>query len=395
MDLTGKTIGEYQLIELIHRGQNTIYKGFQPSMNRYVAVKILRSSLADDPAFVQRFQQDMELVAGLEHPNVLPIYDFGQQDGLLYIVMRHVETGTLKDRLPPAFSLQQAQGMVTPIAGALDYIHSRGVVDGNLKPSNVLIDSQGRPLLADLGYAQGIDYAGQESVYLSPEQAQGVSADQRTDVYALGVLLYEMLIGEPPPMGATPSPRLKRPDLPVEVEKVILKAMAQDPNQRFQSAAQLSYALDAALAPKAAPVPAPAAEPAPQATAPAPAPAARRGPSWVLILVGGLVILCLLAMCVVAVIGGLDGGQPAAPAPTATAAPGEPGPEPTPPDGSLIQGMFDLIESIFQSIADIIDSILGGGSTEPPEGQPPTEQPPEEPPPPAPEQLPEEQPAEG
>jgi len=398
MDLTGKTIGEYQLIELIHRGQNTIYKGFQPSMNRYVAVKILRSSLADDPAFVQRFQEDMQIVAGLEHPNVLPIYDFGQQDGLLYIVTRYVETGTLKDRLPPAFSLQQAHGMVTPIAGALDYIHSRGVVHGNLKPSNILIDPQGRPLLADLGYAQGIDYAGQESVYLSPEQSQGVSADQRTDVYALGVLLYQMLVGEPPPMGAAPSPRLKRPDLPVEVEKVILKAMAQDPNQRFQSAAQLRYALDAALAPKAAPVPAPAAEPAPQAPAPAQAP--RRGPSWVLILVGGLVILCLLAVCVVAVIGGLDGGQPAAPAPTATAAPGEPAPEPTPPggsppDGSLIQGLFDLIESIFQSIADIIDSILGGGSTEPPEGQPPTEQPPEEPPPPEPEQLPEEQPAEG
>jgi len=398
MDLIGKTIGEYQLIEVIHQGQNTIYKGFQPSMNRYVAVKVLRSSLADDPAFVQRFQQDMQVVAGLEHPNVLPIYDFGQQDGLLYIVTRYVETGTLKDRLPPAFSLQQAQGMVTPIAGALDYIHGRGVVHGNLKPSNILIDSQGRPLLADLGYAQGLDYAGQESVYLSPEQAQGVSADQRTDVYALGVLLYHMLVGEPPPLGATPSPRLKRPDLPVEVEKVILKAMAQQPDQRFQSAGQLRYALDAALAPKAAPVPASAAEPAPQAASPAPAP--RRGPSWVLILVGGLVILCLLAVCAVAVIGGLGGGQPAAPAPTATTAPGEPAPAPTPPggsqpDGSLIQGLFDLIESIFQSIADIIDSILGGGSTEPPEGQPPTEQPPEEPPPPEPEQLPEEQPTEG
>jgi len=399
-DLLGKTIGEYQLIELIHQGQNTIYKGFQPSMNRYVAVKILRQSLAADPTFVQQFHQDMERIAGLEHPNVLRIYDYGQQDGLLYIVTQYVETGSLKDRLPPAMSLQGAQAMINPIAQALDYLHARSIVHGNLKPSNILIDSQGQPLLADLGYSQGIDVAGRENVYLSPEQAQGAFADQRTDVYALGVLLYEMLIAEPPAVGVTPSPRLKRPDLPVEVEKVILKAMAQYPDQRFQTPGALRNALNMALTPAATPAAAPEPAPPPQAPPPSQAPAPRRGPSWVLILLVGLIVLCLVAVCGVGVFGVL-GGQPAAPEPTATAAPGgeQPAPEPTPPsqpDGSIIQGLFDMIKSIFDSIVSIIDSIVGGGSRPepPPEGQPtppppeePPAQPPPEEPPPA-EQLP-------
>ncbi len=390
-DLLGKTLGEYQLIELIYQGQNTIYKGFQPSTNRYVAVKILRQSLATDPAFVQQFHQDIERIAGLEHPNVLRVYDYGQQDDLLYIVTRYVETGTLKDRLPPALSLQGAQAMINPIAEALDYLHARSIVHGNLKPSNILITPQGQPLLTDLGYTQGIDVAGQENVYLSPEQAQGAFADQRTDVYALGVLLYEILIGEPPAPGVTPSPRLKRPDLPIEVEKVILKAMAQYPDQRFQTPAALRNALNMALTPQAAP----AAQPEPPAALPpqAPPPAPRRGPSWVLILLIGLVALCLLAVCAVGVFGAL-GGQPAAPAPTATTAPGGEQPTPTPPqqpDGSLIQGLFDMIKSIFDSIASIIDSIFGGGSQPepPPEGQP-TEPLPEEEQPPDVEQLPEE-----
>jgi serine/threonine protein kinase len=286
--------------------------------------------------------------------------------------------------------------MINPVAEALDYLHGQGVVSGNVKPSNILITEQGQPLLADLGYSQGIDVSERESVYLSPEQAQGTFADQRTDVYALGVLLYEMLVGEPPAPGAAPSPRLKQPDIPVEVEKVILKAMAQYPEQRFQTPGEFNRALNLALTPGAVPAagpPEPTAAPPPQA----PPPAARRGPSWVIILLGGLVVLCLLAVCVAAVVGGL-GGQSAAPA---TTTPGQPAPEPTPspPGGSLIQGLFDMIESIFDSLASIIDSILGGGSQpepteEPPPEQPPEEQPPEEQPPPEPEQ-PTEEPAEG
>ncbi len=370
-DLTGKTIGQYQILEIIHRGQNTIYRGFQPGMNRYVAVKVLDPSMAADPAFVQDFRQDMGRIAGLEHPNILPVYDYGQQDDLLYIVTRYMERGSLRDRLPPAYTPQQAQAIVDPVADALGYLHGQGIVDGNLKPSNILIDPQGRPLLADLGYAQGIDVEQREQVYLSPEQAQGTLADERTDVYALGALLYEMLVGEAPPMGAAPSLRLKRPDLPEELERIILKAMAQYPEQRFQTPGELRRALDAALTPKV--TARPYAEPGAMPPPPAPAPErGRGGPSWVVFLLGGVAFLCVAA-CVLGLVFGVGGDRnAAAPAPTATAAPGGDQPaSPAPPGGSLIQGFFDLIKSVFQSIVDIIKSIVGGATT-PPGGQPPT-----------------------
>jgi serine/threonine protein kinase len=360
-------------------------------MNRYVAVKILRQSMAADPAFAQSFREDMGRIAGLEHPNVLRTYDYGQQDDLLYIVTRYVESGSLKDRLPPAFSPDRARRIITPIAEALDYLHGQGIVDGNLKPSNVLIDEQGQPLLADLGYAQGIDVGEREAVYLSPEQAQGAFADERTDVYALGVLLYEMLVGESPAPGAAPSPRLKQPDMPVEVEKVILKAMAQYPEQRFQTPAEFKNALNAALAPQAAP---PRQAQAPAAEEPArQAPPPKRGtPSWLVFLLGGLAFLCVIA-CVLALVFGVggDGQEPAAPAPTATPAPGQP---PSGPDGGIIQGLLDFIESIFDSLARIIESIFGGGSTPEGPGEPTPEQPPaEQLPEPTPEQPPSEEPS--
>jgi serine/threonine-protein kinase len=107
-NLVGQTIGQYQIVELIHQGENTIYKGFQAKMNRYVAVKVLNPSLAANPAFVQTFQQNMQRITGLQHSNILPIYDYGQQEELFFIVSQYIETGTLKDRLPPAFSPQQA-----------------------------------------------------------------------------------------------------------------------------------------------------------------------------------------------------------------------------------------------------------------------------------------------
>ena len=186
-NLVGQTIGQYQIVELIHRGENTVYKGFQAKMNRYVAVKVLNPSLAANPAFVQTFQQNMQRITALQHPNILPIYDYGQHGELFYIVSQYVETGTLQQRLPPPFSLQQAQAMLNPIVEALEYAYPLGVGHGNVKPSNILIDAQGRPLLTDLGYVQGIDVSGPENVYLSPEQLQGAVPDLRSDVYALGV----------------------------------------------------------------------------------------------------------------------------------------------------------------------------------------------------------------
>jgi serine/threonine protein kinase len=294
MNLLGQTIGQYQLIEVIHQGENTVYKGFQPSLNRYVAVKILSPAQAGNQAFVQQFQQDMQVIAGLQHANVLPVYEHGQQDGLLYMVTPYIEGGTLQGHLARYSALVQAQQMADSIAGALDYMHSRGVIHGNLKPSNVLVDPQGRPLLADFGYTQGIDVGVQDNVYLSPELAQGGQFDRRTDVYALGALLYEMLLGEPPPLGAVPNPRLRRPDLSPAVEQVILRAMAHYPDQRFQTAGELSRALNEAVSTQAAVASPPPMAPAPTSYDP---PAESRGRmSW---FVGGLIVVLLaLVACV-------------------------------------------------------------------------------------------------
>ncbi len=380
-DLLGKTIGQYQLVELINEGDsNLVYKGFQPAMDRYVAVKVLSPSLAADQAFVQQFQREMQAIAGLEHPNILPMYDFGQQEGLLYMATRYVEGGTLRDRLSQFYSLPSAQRMINSVAKALEYIHSQGMIHGNLKPSNILIDQEGQPLLADIGAFQNIGFVAQGNVYASPEQAQGGTVDRRTDVYALGVLLYEMLTGEPPPIGAVPSPRLRRPDLPIEVEKVILKAMAQYPEQRFQTVGEFGNALNMALRPQAAPVAQP--QPAPPPPQPVPAPPKRGGSSWLIILLGGLAFLCIIACFGLLLSQGMRGGTGVAPAATVQPTPAPDAPSQA-PSGGLIEGFFDVINTMFESIASIFDSIFGG-STPPPEEGAPTEQPPpdQQPPPP-------------
>ena len=317
LNLSGQTLGQYQLLEIIHEGDNDVYKAFQPVTNRTVAVKVLGASQAGDPTFAQQFQQDMQFIAALEHPNLLPVLDYGQQNGWLYLVTRYVDSGTLQDRLSQGFqyNLQQAQQLVGPIANALDYLHSKGAVHGNLKPANILIDSQGQPLLTDFGYSQGIDLGQQENAYLSPEQAQGSAVDRRTDVYALGVLLYHMLSGETPVPGMVPDLRLKRPDLPPAVAQIMLTAMAQYPDQRYPSARDFNNALEAVAGPQPAPVPV-APPPAVQA-APQPEPESK-GSSPLIWIVVAVVILLLLAGGFFLFSGLLSnvGDEPVAPAPT-------------------------------------------------------------------------------
>ena len=132
-NLVGKTLGQYQLVEIIHQGENTVYKGFQPSLNRYVAVKVLNPARGQDSQFSQQFRQDMQQLVSIEHPNILTIYDYGQAEGVLYMVSRYIETGSLKDRIPPAFEPQQAQTILNQITDALGVLHSRGIIHGNIK----------------------------------------------------------------------------------------------------------------------------------------------------------------------------------------------------------------------------------------------------------------------
>ena len=316
MDLTGKTIDQYQLIENIDSSGTTyVYKGFQPSMNRYVAVHELSPILVSDQTYVDQFQRQNELMAHCEHHSLLPVYDSGHKEGIYYRVSRYVENGDLSKQLSWFYDLQNAQTLIHYIVEGLEYLHNQGLVHGNLKSSNILLDKEHRPLMTNFGipYREGVP----TNVYMSPEQAQGVPVDKRTDVYALGVLLYELLVGEQPPVGIVVSPRVTRSDLPQEVEMVIFKAMAQNPDQRFQTVQEFANALDSALTPKF-PEQVQALE-QPITTSPitqtVPQPQKKSDTSWVVFLLGAVFVIVIITISLI-FIPSIIGDQSATPAPT-------------------------------------------------------------------------------
>jgi hypothetical protein len=270
-DLTGKRLGPYTVVEpLGEGGMAAVYKAYQPAMDRFVALKILPRQYADDPDFVARFSQEARVIAKLEHQNILPVFDFGEAEGYAYIGMRFVETGTLADYLQgEPLSLEQVCRIITQVGGALDYAHARGVVHRDLKPSNVLIDHSGNCLLTDFGLAKMVEGSAQLTAtgcvlgtpaYMSPEQGLGKPAEARSDIYALGVVLYEMTTGRLPyhaetPVaiilkhiqGPLPPPRTRNPGLPESVERVILKSLAKEPADRYSTAGEMVHALRAAI----------------------------------------------------------------------------------------------------------------------------------------------------
>ncbi|MBM2850447.1 MAG: protein kinase [Anaerolineales bacterium] len=270
-DLTGKQLGPYQIVApLGEGGMAAVYKAYQPAMDRYVALKILPRHFASDPQFVTRFQQEARVVAQLQHPHILPVFDFGEADGYTYIVMPFVKSGTLTDLLKgPALSLPHIRTLVTQIGGALDYAHARGLIHRDVKPSNVLIDETGNCLLTDFGLAKIIEGSIHLTTsgaimgtpaYMSPEQGLGHKIDKRSDIYALGVILYEMAVGRVPysaetPMAVVikhindplPPPRSVKPELPEALERVTLKALTKNPDDRFASAGEMVRALQAAI----------------------------------------------------------------------------------------------------------------------------------------------------
>jgi Tol biopolymer transport system component/predicted Ser/Thr protein kinase len=279
-DLIGKTLGPYRILEQIGvGGMATVYRAYQPSMDRDVAIKVLPHYLSEDKQFAERFQREAHAIAKLEHPHILPVHDYGECDGVTYIAMRYVQAGTLKELMSKGrLSLDEINRLIGQIGSALDYAHSQGVIHRDIKPSNVLIDPQGNTYLTDFGLARMLEASQQLTAsgvglgtpaYMSPEQGQGIKVDHRSDIYSLGVMLYEMATGRVPyeaetPMAVVlkhiteplPLPRAVAPNVPEVIEKVILRAMAKDPAHRFQSACDLVQALNQAVRKASPPEPA-------------------------------------------------------------------------------------------------------------------------------------------
>jgi serine/threonine protein kinase len=267
-NLIGRSLGQFEIIEEIGRGgMATVYRARQTSINRTVAIKVLPQTLLHDPSFYERFIREVDLVAHLEHPHILPIYDFGEADGTPYIAMRYLAGGSMaqwiRRGLPPLDKLPKP---VSQISSALDYAHQQGVIHRDLKPGNVLLDEIGNAYLSDFGIARVLDsnLTGSAIIgtpaYMSPEQANGLPLDARSDIYSLGIVLYELITGREPFEAETPvalllkhineplpSARVFRHELPVTAEQVIVKATAKHPNERYPSAADLSEAFGQAM----------------------------------------------------------------------------------------------------------------------------------------------------
>ena len=266
-----QTLGRYHLLEQIGQGgMATVYKAYDPAQDQEVALKVLNPALAQQEAFGDRFRREANVVVQLRHPHIVPVNDFGEENGYTYLVMPYLHAGSFADRLGDGpLTLDEAARVLDQVAGALDYAHRRGVVHRDLKPSNILINEQGDSLLADFGLARihdtSLSLTGSAIIgtpaYISPEQARGEKVDHRSDQYSLGVILYQLSTGQLPfddetPMAVLikqiseplPLPQEVNPQVPDSVQRVILKATAKDPDHRFLSVAEMNEAFQVALA---------------------------------------------------------------------------------------------------------------------------------------------------
>lgn len=274
-DLVGKTVGKYRIVARLGRGgMAEVYKAYQPGLDRYVGIKVLHAHLVDDKDFIGRFEREALAVGKLRHPNIVQALDFDREGEMYFMAMEFIDGPTLKDELKARrtnsqpFSLKEIARIFTALCSAIDYAHSRGMVHRDLKPANVMINQDGQVVLTDFGIARIIgatQYTQTGALsgtpaYMSPEQGQGERGNERSDIYSLGVMLYEMVTGIVPYDGDTPFavimkhiseplplPTKINPNVPESVERVILKAMSKSPDDRYQTAGEMARALRDAI----------------------------------------------------------------------------------------------------------------------------------------------------
>ncbi len=324
----GENVGPYRIIERLGQGgMATVFKAYHPALDRYVAIKVLHPAFKEDPNFLARFQREARIVAKLEHPHIVPVYDFSEHKGMAYLVMRYIEGETLKAHLkggplPPERILE----ILKPVAEALAYAHEQGVLHRDIKPSNIMLTPEGGIFLTDFGLAR-MAQSGESTLsrdmmigtpqYMSPEQAKGEEIDERADIYSLGVVLFEMLTGRVPFSADTPYavvhdhiytplplPTAIKPDIFPSLERVVLKALAKDKDDRYQKVTDLVTAFEDAVVEAASEVvPAPEEEKAAEPTIVPPTaveaepeaePSRKRWP-----IIGGTVAAFLLLACCV------------------------------------------------------------------------------------------------
>ena len=232
---------QFEILECLGRGgMGVVYKARQKSLNRLVAIKILAPERVKDSKFAGRFAHEAELLAKLNHPHIVTIHDFGETGGLYYLVMEFINGVNIRDLLREGkMPAEQALAIVPPICEALQFAHDHGIVHRDIKPENILLDRDGRVKIADFGIAtiagDAADHSGTPA-YMAPEQAaHSARIDHRADIYALGVVLYEMLTGERP--GSSPLAPSKRVQIDVRLDEVVLRALQHEPERRFQTAA--------------------------------------------------------------------------------------------------------------------------------------------------------------